>query len=496
MSIADALNEAKIKISAVYTKCSEKGATLPEIQNLENLPATIDTVKSGGGDVVTTYVSGVTLAKPTLNADGTTIEPSDVSDIDVLLTKIGYQAVSSSTLSPNVRFNILNENGFVIAGANRYQIVNGVVDESTQESTTGVYSRDSNHLFMLNGLVSANLASPSTVITKSYVDVYTVNNRARHNPSFGGYAQFLDYAYFDSSYSGTLTFINDDLTTEEIELSVYTDDIYIFSNSSKFLVGTRDLFYLVHDRGSYNWRFIKFEKVDGDYVATTLRSFQETRAYSITSKSILHTIKKNIQTETGYISHILYGTGFLGVTINTQDETQSDFNFYTYPDNVLNEMGDRTINRIQTFYDGTFSFDLSDGTTFICKFTSQSDIEILEVIEPYIVSGDETVYHRNFTGTKMFWWQSGPTNAPITEYPWGLYTATKATVDYLAVPRKDGRWNTTVLTGVIRKDAQTAKPVFDETGRRLVKVETAIKDELPSVDVEFDWTIEDYNKVV
>lgn len=495
MSITEAIENAQTRVSAVYDKCQEKGATLPETKNLANLPATIDTIPAGGsGDVVNAYVAGVNLWKPRTGVHGW--QMTSVSDIEVILTKIGYQAVSSSTFSPNVRFNILNENGFVIAGSYRYQIVNSVVDESTKESVTGVYSSNSNHLFMLNGLVSVNLSAPSMVITsKGYSDMYTVTNNARLTTTPTGYGQFLDYAYFDSYYKGTLTFINDDLTTEKITLGDYSSDINVSSNTSKFIVGTRDLFYLVHDRGSYNWRFIKFEKVDGDYVATTLKSFNETRAYSITSKSILHTIKKNIQTETGYISHILHGTGFLAVTINTQDETQSDFNFYTYPDNVLNEMGDRTINRIQTFYDGTFSFDLSDGTTFICKFTSQSDIEILEVIEPYIVSGDDTVYHRNFTGTKMFWWQSGQTNAPITAHPHGPYNATKSTVDYLAVPREDGRWNTTVLSGVIREDAQTAKPVFDETNRRVIEVETVIKSNTASAVFGEEWTKEDLDKV-
>ena len=451
MSISDALQEVKVKIDNVYKLLEESGASIPDEKNLDNLQTTIESKPSA--ETIWAYYNG-----------------SDIEDGKrVLLTNVGYTVSGSDTFSPNVRPTIINENGFVIVSNDCYQIVNGVVDESTKTGVTGVYSNDATPFFMLNGSVSVNLASPSTVITKGYVDIYTLNNWARPNSSFSGHAQFLDFGFFDTYYSGSLTFVNEDLTTEEITLTKYTDDIYTYSNSSKFMVGTRDLFYVVHDRGSYEWRFIKFEKVDGDYVATTLKSFNKTRPYSIISKSVLINTKTNIQTDTGYISHILHGTGFVGVEINTQDETQSEFGFYNYPQNVLDVMGDRTIYRIQTFYDGTFSLCLSEGTTLICKFTSSSEIEILQVVEPFIVDGDSTVYYRNFTGTKMFWWQSGKPNAPIESNPYGPYNATKSAVDWLAVPREQNRWNTTVLTGFM-----TNKTKIDNN-RQMIEVRTTTK---------------------
>lgn len=50
MSIADAIVNAQNKIKAIYTKCKEKGATLPETQDLANLPATVDSIPAGSGE--------------------------------------------------------------------------------------------------------------------------------------------------------------------------------------------------------------------------------------------------------------------------------------------------------------------------------------------------------------------------------------------------------------------------------------------------------------
>ena len=150
------------------------------------------------------------------------------------------------------------------------------------------------------------------------------------------------------------------------------------------------------------------------------------------------------------------------------------------------------------------ALDLSDGTTLICEFTEAAHPKVLEVVEPFIIEGDTTVYHRTFTETKLYWYQRPEgsasssaivANAPISSNPYGPYNATKATVDWLAVPREDNRWNSTVLTGVVRRGTQTAKPEFDETNRRVIEVETAIKDGVTILVGGGDWTLDDLNKV-
>lgn len=55
MSIASAILSAQNKVAAAYSKCNDKGATMPAAadQNLSHLAATIDTISGGGGGGVT-----------------------------------------------------------------------------------------------------------------------------------------------------------------------------------------------------------------------------------------------------------------------------------------------------------------------------------------------------------------------------------------------------------------------------------------------------------
>lgn len=455
MSIADALNEVKIKISDVYTKCSEKGATLPDIQNLENLPATIDSVKSGGIEVVQAYYND------------TDIEAGK----KVFLTNVGYTVTGSDTFSPNVRPTIINENGFVIAGSSRYQIVNGVVDESTQTSVTDNPPTAATHFFMHNGAVSACYPTPTMAYVGDNVYLYTMNNSAR-TTNYNLYVSyvFLDWGVCNARYSGDITVVNEDLTTEKITLSSYLSGI----SSNVFAFGTRDLFYFIYPTGwgTYNvyWALAKLEKIDGNYVATSLNTSVATsqRDWEVAVSLFVNT-KTKVQTTVGEAYHCLGSGGFISVEINKEDETQSQVGFYSYPQNVLDVMGDRTVAVIQTFYDGTFSLCLNEGTTLICKFTSATEAEVLQVIEPFMVEGDSTIYYRNFTATKMYWWQSGNPNAPISSNPYGPYNATRAVTNYLAVDPLESRFNSTVLTGFLTGQVDTIE------GREVVGVKTATK---------------------
>ncbi len=52
MSIQSEINRIKANVASAYAKCEERGAVLPATENSANLPATIESIPSGGGDVV------------------------------------------------------------------------------------------------------------------------------------------------------------------------------------------------------------------------------------------------------------------------------------------------------------------------------------------------------------------------------------------------------------------------------------------------------------
>lgn len=399
------------------------------------------------------------------------------SDIEtgkkVLLTNVGYTVMGSDTFSPNVHPCIISEEGFVITttGFNgyRYQIVNGVVDESTQTSVSDNPQPASTHFFMHNGTVSASYPSPTmTYSGTNKIYFYTRTNDKRIN-DFNMYVScvFLDWGVCHSRYSGDITIVNEDLTTEEITLSSYLSGV----SNHVFAFGTRDLFYFIYPTSfgttSVVWGFAKLEKIDGNYVATSLNTSVATsqRDWEVAISLFVNT-KTKVQTTIGEAYHCLSSGGFISVEINHEDETQSQVGFHSYPQSVLDVMGDRTVAVIQTFYDGTFSLCLNEGTTLICKFTSATEAEVLQVIEPFMVEGDSTIYYRNFTSTKMYWWQSGSPNAPISSKPYGPYNAENATTNWVALNPIGQRFNSTVLTGFMTGESKI------EDGRQLVGVRT------------------------
>lgn len=52
MTISGAITAAQNKVASAYSSVSNKGGTIPETQNLSNLPAAIESIPSGGGDTV------------------------------------------------------------------------------------------------------------------------------------------------------------------------------------------------------------------------------------------------------------------------------------------------------------------------------------------------------------------------------------------------------------------------------------------------------------
>lgn len=65
MAIADEIQRIKTNIANAYTELENKGATIPETKNSENLASTIATVSSGGGDLDEYYTGTINVGTST-----------------------------------------------------------------------------------------------------------------------------------------------------------------------------------------------------------------------------------------------------------------------------------------------------------------------------------------------------------------------------------------------------------------------------------------------
>lgn len=477
MSIADAIRQVKNKIDNVYKVLEEAGATIPEDKNLDNLQITIES-KPGGETVMAYY-------------NGTDIEEGK----KVLLTKVGYQALTDDTLLPNpptdsdgrtIYVKGISENGYIQAYAKKgltsyaglvYDIVNGSVDTSSYSSVT------SSQLYGLP--ISMNNGA---ILVRTYFNDMTFNTSYSSNATYGifGYKKclswsfnttgsshyvFLDFCFYKCSTSsyGGLYFFNDDLTYTEVEIG----NVLGVGSYPVLVVGTRDLLYvfraLKNTSAPPEWEMYKLVR-DGDtFVSTSLGNISCPSTLSYYSASNISVGCKQSLKIGDIRYYFLVNKGlYMCFGINEVDESQSTFEVLEYPDNIKTSLGTRTIEKTQTFYDGTFSMDLSDGTTFICKFTNRYDVEVLETIEPFVIEGDSTIYHRCFSENKAYWYLSGSSTFTEPLY-YGHYDKIKAKSDYLAVSPIEPRFNSTILTGFLTGESTV------EDGRQLIEVKTVTK---------------------
>lgn len=68
MAIADEIQRIKTNIANAYTELENKGATIPEVKNSENLASTISTVSSGGGSIEEYIVGTITTGSSSTGA--------------------------------------------------------------------------------------------------------------------------------------------------------------------------------------------------------------------------------------------------------------------------------------------------------------------------------------------------------------------------------------------------------------------------------------------
>lgn len=466
-------------------------------------------------DIVNCYVSGVALGQPELNSTGTELEPSSVCDVDVILTKVGYQAAGDGTIMPNppkyngmtTALGNISENGYIVGipksgstySIRGFYIVDGTASLTSEDS----FSVDNRVIYMspfymLNGTVLGRSASGMAVTSGSN---FVLNNRTNYYR--GSYSTspsscyvFLDFCYYRTHSDTDMVFFNDDLTYTNQLIDTILDRA---GTGACYVAGSRDLFYIARSTTNSltapQWEIYKVVK-DGDtYNSTLIRTYDYTPADRfVDSNTFALGYKDSIQIGDYRLYFLVHKRNYLYFAINEVDESLSTFEVCNYPENITTELGTRTVNKVQTFYDGTFSMDLSDGTTFICKFTDRHTVELLEVVEPFIIDGDTTIYHRCFSENKIYWYIEGRSD-PLSVPYYGYYNKVESTVEWLAIPRHQNYWNSTVLTGVIRQSAQLAKPVFDDTGRRVLRVETTIKKDNCNNNATYKWTLEDYNKV-
>ena len=119
-NIADAITAAQGRVADCYTAISNKGGTLPQTQNLANMPTAIGSIPTGGG-VSTKYGATVDNFLGNVDANGVLQIPSNTSE-DIIFT--GVKGLSDNSLYGKFYINTNLECGVslpdleVISGSN------------------------------------------------------------------------------------------------------------------------------------------------------------------------------------------------------------------------------------------------------------------------------------------------------------------------------------------------------------------------------------------
>jgi hypothetical protein len=102
------------------------------------------------------------------------------------------------------------------------------------------------------------------------------------------------------------------------------------------------------------------------------------------------------------------------------------------------------------------------------------DVEIKEIVEPIYIEGDETIYQRQFSPNRMYWFNRPLYNnkvvaVPLASNPAGPYKKQNTKSEYVAFEPSKYRFNSTVLTGFL-----TGETEQDEEGRQMAEVKTVL----------------------
>ena len=217
MSIATAIQNAQLKVVNAYSAVNEKGGTLPEVQNLNNLPDAIISIPAGGGDEI-----------DALNLTGATLSDGDKVWLD---SQIVEQSSSGSTKMTNANsaYTFMTTDGNYLLSGTR------CLNLSTQQITVisripTPYDGDNYPIYADDGLV--------------FLDGTMVNTPSPYNP---GYGRALGGNFFFSINGTSCEICKIDLSTGSV-LATYAFTIsYTYKVVIKSLVIDNVLYFMVFD---------------------------------------------------------------------------------------------------------------------------------------------------------------------------------------------------------------------------------------------------------
>lgn len=386
----------------------------------------------------------------------------------VMLTKVNSLVTSDDAFCngfyPNYIFNGYaygNEGSGRVSSSQRRQIVNGVID-SSYETVSGT-SRNTINVphFGLNGTCCYEIALNSTSnfdVSQGFNSGRFITGTSVIQPSNSGRI-FLCEQHVIVPYNGSgypFYIFNYDSTFVSSSMKTTSLSSLAFEDGSKYIYAVRNF----KEGSTSNANLLKYDTETQTYEDLGASTFIINTSASLSSNS-------QIFLQTKDYKYLLNKNAYIELDIEN-----NTFTFNNYPHAILNEIGDRGIFSMQVFYDGYFGIQLSDGTTLMCKYTkSMSDVEIKEIVEPFVVEGDATIYHRHFSPDRLHWFirpQYGvyASGASLSSNPAGPYKFKESSSDYMAFRPSKDRFNSTVITGFTTGNTKT------EDGRLMIEVKT------------------------
>lgn len=518
MSIADALQEVKIKIDKAYQVLEESGATIPEEKNLDNLPAAIESKPGSSSATTWVYYNG--------------------SDIEagkkILLTRTN-NAMATDEGFVNGKLPLLIHDGIAYCGGTTngtinemFNIIDGKIDESLGKmitnlpSTTGTpnlsypdtaYKKYThiqsvcNNAVMLQTAISSIAGTNTSYYNGSGCSLIKGNLYSEAWGSSSGSNYMLYYnalfmlenslIWMNKNGAGTNYGYNGTLLVDLSDESIYGKSTNVLSKDRRITVGTSYGHSLAFERkddlgcvyfiyNSYNGTPIVPALAKYTFSTNTLEtSVDDGLEVPYFDLSLISGNKqvcsKGVYHQTKDYKYLLYNDYYVHLYESYKTDGISGEDGIVvkeYPEVIKATLGERTIVSIQTFYDYSFALTLSDGSTLMCKYNESSTSDdndwlqhtcSVEEIAPYTLPDDDTIFYRHFSGNKMYWFLSAFNMSNGDKLTASPYKADESISSYLGVKNTVGRYNSTVLTAFM-----TGETKKDDNGLTMIEVETVL----------------------
>jgi hypothetical protein len=427
-----------------------------------------------------------------------------VKDKKVFLTKAGYQLSGSENLSPNPQLSFVTEDGWAgsvsstytfslfLVSYYKYDIINGGVDLSTYKrfdksdgAAQSSYQVVLPHYFY-NGRIFCEIPSEyyprtpyeATTVLYSYDACRCFYYGVRGNESY-----YLESCIVsqDSNRFYLCMVSEDVMSTYRTETS-FGGNRFWFENENNELI-------IIYEEAD-GWKKSIVSVVDGviqisDGEPVTVNN------YTNTASNLYYQIKDFTSPILRLVSprhYIEYNRETNEITF--KNYSSDDISFQP----LMQAIENVGVYKMQVYYDGTFSFDMNDGYTYFCEFSEETgELTLICVINPFVVSGDDFVYHRTYTNTRMYWYfrtgvldsSSRKKYPPSGSYHIGTFNALASETNWLAFDFSSTRFNSTVNMGYLTGDVEIVN------GRQvvLIDVPSKIKEE---IEKEESITFDDY----